>query len=216
MISSFQARHDLIYKEKVSPDTASVAALDQLGGAFQSGRIAMEINGGWGWWTYKPLIDDEANGFCWGAAPLPKGAPEAEQRAVIFTDPWAITGNMSAEDQAASWTFVKFLVSPEQAREYALVGGAPPTQGALLDEYFKQFEKCQDPAEARAIWEGGITNGRESSNHLMVRFDELNQLWDNTLPTLWDDPSATAEAVLNVIQPQLNETLARIKAEGSN
>jgi hypothetical protein len=47
-----------------------------------------------------------------------------------------------------------------------------------------------------------------------VRFDELNQIWDNNLPTLTSDPNGDARAVLTTIEEQYNEALARIKAEG--
>lgn len=212
-IQGFQAFNDMVYKDKVAPDAAASSALEALGGAFPSGRVAMQMSGGWGHWVFKPLIDDP-NGFCWGAAPLPMGAPDAKIRATIFTDPWVITANLSPEEQDLAWTFVKFLVSPEQAKAYSNATGAPPTQGALLQDYYKLYEKCQSPEDTQKVFEGAFTHGRESSNHMLVRFDELNQIWDNNLTTLTSDPNGDPQAVLSTIETQYNEALARIKAEG--
>ncbi len=82
-VRAYQAFHDLVYKDKVAPDPAASQALDQLGGAFAAGRLAMAMSGGWGHWAWKDLINDP-NGFCWGAAPMPMGTPDAKIRAVIY------------------------------------------------------------------------------------------------------------------------------------
>ena len=60
---AYQAFHDAVHKDKVAPNPATVSALDQLGGVFASGKVAMEFQGGWGHWVYKDLITDP-NGFC--------------------------------------------------------------------------------------------------------------------------------------------------------
>lgn len=211
-IKAYQAFHDTVYKDKVAPDSASVQALSQLGGTFQSGRVAMLMDGGWGHWTYKGLIDDP-NGFCWGAAPLPMGSPDAKVRTIIFTDPWSITSKLKPEEQDMAWTFVKFLMSPEQAAAYTQATGTPPTQTALLADYYKQFEKCMKVDDMKKVFEGAFSHGRESSNHLMVRWDEINQIWTNNMSQIDNDPNADIKTILTTIEQQTNEALARIAAE---
>ena len=211
-IQAFQAFHDLVYKDKVAPNPATSAALDQLGGAFASGRLAMTMSGGWGHWAWKGLIDDP-KGFCWGVAPLPMGTPDANMRAVIYTDPWAITADLPEEEQDVAWTFVKFLVSPEQAAKYTQTTGTPPTQTALLADYYKQFSKCMKPEDMKKVFEGAFTHGRESSNHMLVRWDELNQIWGNNLSTYWTKPNADTKAVLQKTEQQTNQALEQIRAE---
>src|SRR5581483_1693981 len=112
------------------------------GGSFQSGRVAMSLNGGWGMWTYKPFMNDATNGFCWGAAPIPWGTPDANVRATIFTDPWAITAGLSQEQTDLAWHFLQFLASPESAKAYTDATGTPPVRKSLLETYYKQYEKC--------------------------------------------------------------------------
>ncbi|MEJ7653134.1 MAG: hypothetical protein WKH64_07235 [Chloroflexia bacterium] len=112
-----------------------------------------------------------------------------------------------------AWEFVKFLVSPEQAAAYTESTGTPPTQTALLNDYYKQFEKCMKPADMKEVFEGAFTHGRESSNHLMVRWDELNQIWTNNLDPYWSDANGDTAKTLKAIEDQTNEALERIKLE---
>jgi multiple sugar transport system substrate-binding protein len=211
-IQAYQAFHDLVYKHKVAPDPATTTALDQLGGVFQSGRVAMAMNGGWGHWAYKGLIDDP-KGFCWGAAPMPWGSPDAKIRTVIYTDPWVITKGLSNEQQDLAWEFVKFLVSEEQATSYTKATGTPPTQTKLLTDYYQQFSKCMAPDKAKEVFEGAFSHGRESSNHLMVKWDSLNQAWNNILDPFFSDPAATAEQVLPQVEEAVNAQLTIINQE---
>lgn len=70
----------------VTLNDAASQALSQLGGDFQSGKVAMRQNGGWGWWVYSSVTPEVEGGFCWGVAPNPWGSPDADtRRAVIYT-----------------------------------------------------------------------------------------------------------------------------------
>jgi multiple sugar transport system substrate-binding protein len=212
VISAYQKAHDLAFVDKVAPDPAVAQALDQLGGAFASGRVAMSMNGGWGHWSYKSLINDP-NGFCWGVAPIPWGTPDANMRATIFTDPWVITAGMDAANTDLAWTFLKFLASPEQAKAYSLTSGAPPTRTSLLTEYYKQYEKCQPVDKFEQAFIGAFSHGRESTNHLLIKYDEASQVWDNAIGPFWNDPNAKATDLMPQLEKDVNDALSRIKTE---
>jgi multiple sugar transport system substrate-binding protein len=211
-IAAFQAKHDLTYKHKVAPDNAANQALTQLGGAFQSGRVAMHTTGGWGFWVYSPITPDVENGFCWGAAPIPWGTPDAEKRAVIFTDPWVITAGLEGQRLEDAWSFIKFLVREDNARSYMQATNTPPTQTKLQEEWFQQF-KCMQPEQVKQVYQGSFKHGLESSNHLIVRFDEVNATWDNVLGDFWNDPAGNAAEVLPQVEEAVNEVLTRIAQE---
>ncbi len=211
-IQAYQAMHDLVYVHKVSPDAAANQAMNQLGGSFGSGKLAMYMEGGWGHWVFKDYIDDP-NGFCWGVAPMPWGSPDAELRTVIYTDPWVITAGMDAENTDLAWDFVKFLTSKEQQAAYTNATGTPPVRASLLADYYKLYEKCMAPEKMKEVFEGAFTHGRESSNHLLVRWDELNTTWNNILSSYWDDPEGKAADVLPQVEQAVNEALQRINAE---
>ena len=211
-VKAFQSRHDLTYLHKVAPDAASVEGLNALGGDFQSGKVAMKTTGGWGWWVYSPVTPDVEGGFCWGVAPLPFGDTNAPTRAVIFTDPWVITRGLEGQELEDAWTFVKYLISEDAAREYMQATNTPPTQHTLLEEWYQQFG-CMSPEDVKTVYQGAFPNGVESSNHLMVGFDEINSTWDNLLGELWNNPDARAEDILPGVEEALNKVLARIAEE---
>lgn len=211
-IQAFQTLHDLIYVHKVAPDAAANQAMDQLGGAFQSGKLAMNIEGGWGHWVYRDLIDDP-NGFCWGAAPLPWGSPDADVRAVIYTDPWVITAGMDQENTDLAWNFVKFLASKDIQASFTNTSGTPPVRASLLQDYYKLYEKCTPADQTQQAFEGAFPHGRESSNHMLVRWDELNTTWNNLMTPFFDDPEGKAADVLPQVEAAVNEALARINEE---
>ena len=210
-VEAFQRHHDLIYADQVAPDDAATQALTQLGGAFQSGRVGMIQSGGWGWWIFSQISDEVEGGFCWGVAPVPWGADNAESRAVIYTDPWVITAGLEGQELEDAWTLVKFLIQEDNARAYMEAGNVPPTQHKLQEEWFQQFG-CMDPDAVKEVYQGAFT-GLESSNHLMVRWDELNQIWNNHLSAYFLDPDGDAAEVMAAIEADLNDALARIAEE---
>lgn len=210
-VAAFQAFHDSIYKDKVSPNPAVTDALKQLGGPLPSGRVAMEIQGGWYLWTLKGLMDDP-NGFCWGIAPMPIGAPDAKIRNITFTDPWVMTSGMSQEDQDLAWTLIKFLVSPDQAKEFMVETGTPPTQSALYEQYFSLYSKCTDPASMRQVFEGAFTHGMPEAGAKMVGFDQMLQIWTNVTQSYFADPGAKAKDVAKELEDQTSAKLRQIKA----
>jgi multiple sugar transport system substrate-binding protein len=212
IVDAYQKHHDLIHVHKVSPDDAATQALSQLGGAFESGRVAMMQNGGWGWWVYSPVNPDVEGGFCWGVAPNPWGSPDAETRAVIYTDPWVITAGLEGQALEDAWTFVKFLVAEENARTYMQSTNTPPTQVKLQEEWFQQFG-CMEPDAVKEVYQGAFRHGLESSNHLLVRWDELNQTWNNALSAYFLDPQGQASEVLPALEEELNGVLQRIAEE---
>lgn len=212
VINAYQQHHDLIHVHNVQPDAAASEALNQLGGLFESGRVAMMENGGWGWWVYSKVTPDVEGGFCWGVAPIPWGSDDADTRAVIYTDPWVITRGLEGQDLEDAWTFVKFLISEDSARAYMKATNTPPTQSKLQEEWFGQFG-CMSPDKVKQVYQGAFAHGLESSNHLMVRWDELNQIWGNALSAWINDAEADTAAMMAQLEVDLTDALQRIQAE---
>ena len=212
VIEAYQKHHDLIYVDQVSPDAAASDGLAALGGAFESGRVAMYQNGGWGWWIYTNINPDVEGGFCWGVAPVPWGSDDADVRAVIYTDPWVITRGLEGQDLEDAWTFVKFLIAEENARSYMQTTNTPPTQSKLQEEWFQQFS-CMEPDAVKEVYQGAFPHGLESSNHLLVRWDQLNQIWGNQLTPYFNDPNGDTAAVMQTLEEELNGALKQIAEE---
>ena len=212
IINAYQKHHDLVYVDQVSPDDAANQALTQLGGAFESGRVAMVQNGGWGLGVYLTVHPHLEGGVYWGVAPNPWGSPDADKRAVIYTDPWVITRGLQGQALDDSWEFVKFLVSEDNARGYMQATNTPPTQSKLQEEWFTQF-KCMDAEKVKQVYQGAFKYGLESSNHLIVRWDEINQIANNSFSAYFLDPNGQAADVLPELEQELTDALQRIAQE---
>jgi multiple sugar transport system substrate-binding protein len=201
-IAGFQARQDLVWNLNYMPDPAQV---DAMGGGdiFVNGKVAMHLTGGWGWWQF-PGLEEEFN---WGVAALPYGA--AGRRAVIFTDPWMMSASTPHPQEA--WTLLKYLVSPEVQQGWMELTKAPPARISLAESWYSQFT-TMTPAEVEELHITGLQNGRESPNHLLVRFDQLNQVVSSALDPIFNNEAQAAD-VLPDANAQLEATLQQIQAE---
>ncbi len=211
-ITAYQRHHDLIHVDRVQPDASASAALTQMGGALQSGRVAMVQDGGWGWRLYIPLEPTGMGGFCWGVAPAPWGSPDVRRRVVLYTDLWVIGREATGQALDDAWEFVKFLAREDNARSFLRATRLPPAQDRLLGEWVQQFT-CMRPEQALTVYRGAFSYGVESSNHLLVGWDELNRLWEKRLTAFFDDPQARAADVLPPLEQELTDALRRIAEE---
>jgi len=139
---------------------------------------------------------------------LPKGAPDSTD--VVFTDPWMLASDSLRPE--AGWRFIKFLTEPEQARNYMLATGAPPVRLSLLDEYFSTFPSMS-PEELRQALLGSISHGVESSNHLLVRFDQINNVLQSELVDPVNLEEGTAAEIVPEAAQALSDTLRQIFQE---
>jgi multiple sugar transport system substrate-binding protein len=201
-INGFQARQDLVWDLNYMPDPAQA---DAFGGGdiFMGGKVAMHLTGGWGWWNYDGLEEE----FNWGVAALPYGAPE--RRCVVFTDPWMLSAKTEHPDEA--WEFLKYLASPEVQRGWMELVGAPPARKSLAEDWYEHFP-TMTPEEVEELHLGALKHGRESPNHLLVRFDQLNQVVNSALDPIFNNEAEAAD-VLPEANEELEEALKSIKEE---
>ncbi|MDQ3250051.1 MAG: ABC transporter substrate-binding protein, partial [Chloroflexota bacterium] len=100
----------------------------------------------------------------------------------------------------------------DNARSYMEASNTPPTQAKLQEEWFSQFG-CMEPDQVKQVYQGAFAHGLESSNHLLVRWDELNQIWSNSLSAFFLDPAGNAADVMPALEEELNDALVRIAEE---
>jgi multiple sugar transport system substrate-binding protein len=199
-LKGYQARQDLVWDLNYMPDPAQT---DAMGGGdiFMNEKVAMHLTGGWGWWNYNDVD------FNWGAAALPYGSPD--RKCVVFTDPWIMSAQTDHPDEA--WEFLKYLVSPETQRSYMELTGTPPARISLAEDWYKLFP-TMSPEEVKELHLGALKHGRESPNHLLVRFDQLNQVVNAAVDPIVNNEAKAAD-VLPDANAQLEEALQSIKAE---
>lgn len=202
VIDAFQAKQDLVWKYKYQPDPAATEALQGLGDLLEAQKVAMRGTGGWGWWRY-PAVKD----FRWGAAAVPYGAPG--RKVPVFTDPWMMSSKSNHPEEA--FTFLSFLASAEQQRIFMELTGAPPARKSLADSWYQQFPDMT-PEEVKEVHLGALKYGRESPNHLLVKFDQLDQIVGSAVDPISNNDQLAADAI-PAAAAQLEAALQQIKAE---
>jgi multiple sugar transport system substrate-binding protein len=202
-IASLQARQDMMWDLNYMPDPATADALGAGGGLFEGGKVAMHLTGGWGWWNFTGLEEE----FNWAAAALPYGAPG--RRDVVFTDPWMMSSKTDHPEEA--WTFLNYLASAEVQKGWMELTGAPPARNSLAEGWYTQFP-TMSPEEVKENHLGALKHGRESPNHLLVRFDQLNQVVGSCLDPIFNNEASAADT-LPQCDADLEAALQQIEAE---
>lgn len=199
-IQAFQAWQDLVWKFGYMPDPA---VADSLGGGdiFQSGKVAMVLNGGWGWWNYKGV---EKN-FHWGVAALPYGT--SNRKAIAFADPWLMSSTSLHPNEA--WEFIKFLSSKDIQEGWMDTGGVPPARISLLDKWYHSF-RTMSPEEVKQVHLGAIKYGVACPCDFMVRYDQIDAFLATTLDPIINNQSQ-AKDVLPDANSKLDKLLEQIQ-----
>jgi multiple sugar transport system substrate-binding protein len=102
----FQTFQDAVFKTKVAPRGATLpAGFDP----WQSGKLAMAVNGSWATLQMRSYIGHR---FDWDVVPLPK-APTGRRPISPAGGAWSIAANSKHPHEA--WEFIKFLTSTRSA-----------------------------------------------------------------------------------------------------
>jgi len=203
VIAAFQAWQDIVWKHHYSPSPEQVTAWSNEGAdAFKTGKVAVAGTGVWGWWNYADI-----KGFKWGVAALPFGA--AGRKDMVFTDPWMLSAKTAHPNEA--WTFLKYLTSPEVQASWTKLTGAPPIRTSLLEDWYKQFPGMA-PEKVKEVFLGSLKHGRESPNHLLVKFDQLDSVVSPAADQIFNNTAKPAD-ILPTANKDLIEALKRIQSE---
>ena len=183
---------DLIYKHKVMPDPATAKSLGQLGNPFQTGKIAMALDGGWLYWTSSAIKD-----FKFGFAALPTGK---SNKNINFNDFW-IMGRW-AKNKDSAWQVMRLLSSEEATTKYAEMTFTPPTPRKSLDAFTKALAKAsgQSLEDLNKVLTGAIDPKRsqESPDHLFLQHPKLDSTYSQELDALTNNKEKAADWVPRV------------------
>ena len=114
VIEGWQYMQDLVYKDKVAPPPSVRTALDQAGGPFLSGKVAMVPDGCWQLATYKEAP------FKLGMALLPQGKA-ARVHPIWYANAYVIPKASKNPDLA--WDFLRWLATDQKANEMMASAG---------------------------------------------------------------------------------------------
>lgn len=184
--------HLQLIKEGLSPSPNLTTALSALGDPFLSGRVAMEMVGGWGFWNFTPAK------FKWGVAALPWGTAHKD---VLYTDLVSIEKSTKYPEQ--SWKLVKYIVNPNGALKGLTVDqGATPPQAKLLSEWYTNESKnlAMPVAKIRQLQQGALKYGQESPNHLIFGYATISSTMDQSLNSIYNGQLSVKEGLSQMKQ----------------
>jgi len=198
-IEAYQAQADLMCKHKVAPNSAISQAISATGDPFQAGRVAMNMGGGWGFWTLKEV----AGTFKWGAAALPRAKKGVLQDA-LYADPMLISALTPFKDQA--WQFLRYIDSVEGMRKFTVATWSPPSRQALLPDWVNLWAedlRAELTESLKGSWKYGVVTPWN-------RIAGYSQFYDAFYSEL--DPANLCEKsmaeVVPVASQKVNEILA--------
>ncbi len=199
VIEAFQMQADLVCVHKVAPDSAISSALSATGDPFQAGKVAMNVGGGWGFWTLKEV----AGSFNWNCASLPRIKPDILKDA-LYADPMLISTQTDKKDQA--WEFVKFLYMPEGMKDFVLATWSPPSRESLLQDWINLWPDGMRENLVKAVkgsWEyGEVTPWNRIAGY--------SQIYDPIYSEL--DPVFLCQTPMSEVAPVIEETVNGILA----
>ena len=142
-IETIQWFVDLITVHKVAPDAnqSRDIGLGTANSPFQSGRVAMVIDGSW------QIDTTRGVNFAWDIAMVPSG-PE---KRVIYGGPDSLSISAESQHQEEAWEFLKFAVGPARPVESFGSGVVPMYKATAQSEEW--LEAGQDPANKKVLLE---------------------------------------------------------------
>ncbi|MGH2356088.1 MAG: ABC transporter substrate-binding protein [Chloroflexota bacterium] len=160
---------------------------------FNQGRIAMNVAGGWNFWTLTTVKD-----FKWSAGAIPY---QENNKNVAYNDFWEMGSQTKVKD--AAWAFIKHIASADVQREYSQLTGTPPTQRSAMDGWYQRYEGQFTRAELEKVTQGAIDPKRsqESPDHLFVDWSKLSSYFSAEVSTPLNEKKGTAREIVARVKP---------------
>lgn len=192
-LEALQFAADMRNVHKAAPDSRALEAMND-GQMFETGRLAMMINGRWAVPQYRNL------NFDWDVAPLPAGKTGV---ASGWSGSVGFGVNARTEKAEAAFKLVEYLAGPEGQELQAELGFAIPNFKSMANsDVFLQPGKKPENAQ---VFLQAAENQRPGpwTNVANNRWwDMLNQNFGQ----LWDGQK-TAEQLINELKPELDKAL---------
>lgn len=199
-VEAIEFFQSLVFEEEVSPTSAITDAMAKTGDPFVTGRVAMNIVGGWGLGNYKK------SGVDFGIAPIPTG-PNGKATAHLYVDPIMMSSKSKNPD--AAWKLVEYLTSEEGQMIWA-EQGYPPADSVAIEKWYSQFDDNIAPGYLKELVNAGIEGGKESPNHLLVGYSDILTFMTNESQPIFlknEEPSK----VLAEMDKKFEDVIEKIK-----
>jgi len=166
-VEALQLMHDLIYVHKAAPTAADN---EVLGGGFDTGKIAMIVDGVWSV-VYRKNIED----FSWGLSTVPSSDGVVKKIPALYAG-YAIAKTTKNPDLA--WEFAKFMQSDEAQNLLAASG--------LITVINKDIAKSDEVINIKGAPDNHML--RVTSLEKSIHNDTMLVNWDEFLVKAFDPP----------------------------
>lgn len=164
-VEALKLMHDLINVHKAAPNAADN---EILGGGFDTGKIAMDINGVWSI-VYRKNIEE----FNWGLATVPSNDGNVKKIPALYAG-YAIAKTSKNPDLA--WEFAKFMQSDEAQKLLAASG--------LITVINKDISQSDEVINIEGAPENHIL--RVTSLEKSIHNDAMLTNWDEYITKVFD------------------------------
>ncbi len=161
-----------------------------------TGKVGMVMSG---WFLARQLMDIEG-GMRWGIAPMPRG-PRGHRYTRVSWEGISINNAISDERKAASWEFVKFIVSEEIQAYIADIGRLIPVrEEEARNNFVKEETEVDEMLALDGVFYGKLTP-------VTAKYQELKDAVQRPFKRVEIDLMRPEEAVL-----QAHETVNQVLA----
>ncbi|MDQ6423149.1 sugar ABC transporter substrate-binding protein [Paenibacillus sp. LHD-117] len=182
---------DLAHKHKVVPDSRALKAMND-GQMFETGKLAMMIQGRWMVPTYRKLS------FDWDVAPLPANGQWSGWSGSVGIGIYSKTKHAEA-----AYELVEYLGGPEGQKEQSLMGFAIPSFKSMANsDVFLQPGQKPEHAEVFIKAAENQIPGPWTNLPNAKWWDMLNQ----NLGPMWEAKRPAAE-LLNELKPKIDQAI---------
>jgi len=203
-LAGYQACIDLVYKDKVAPPPAQIEVISAGGNPFFTGKLAMDLGGGWGFWSRRDFTD-----FRFGAAAIPW---QVSNSGPVWPDA-NMVGRRSKVAESG-WKLVEYISGGEGLRGYVQATNAQPANKLLWDEWYSIFQEKVPLEELKAGMEGALKYGKLVFSHTMPDSGEIGTVLTQNLDPMFlgtkdvRNAAIDAEAAVNkMLEKNCGKTL---------
>lgn len=179
-VEIFEWLASLLHEHHVHPTPAQLEGLPDV---FQSGRIAMIMDGSWNLNPYGETVE-----FNWDIAPVPLGDKGLDRVTYAGTDTLHVFKDSAHVD--AAWEVLKYMTGPEGMTEFATTGTPCLIEIANSDVYLS------GPPEHRKV---AVDLGSYAHNYYPgLKSDRWKQVYDANLQRIWLNMAPAAEVLQSI------------------
>jgi hypothetical protein len=178
--------------------------MNQVGDAFHTGKVGMNMDGGWLYWTARDIT-----AFKVGYAAMPQGKANKN---VDYDDQWIMA--RWSQNKDAVWAVMRLLTSVDATTKYSELSGTPPTPRDSSAPWLQKLADFsgQPVADLQKVTLGAIQPSRsqESPDHLFLQWPKIDTTYTNKMADLWNNGDATADKVVPTVGSALDDVVGQI------